>query len=142
MNDERELTEEGLRMWNNLSNYQKLAVGITLMPEPKKRKARTHPTEIELGFLRLEIKKMIKNSQMVVEDCNKLITACSNMEEYLSCDAKVAKMIHTNLIDRLTRVLNGGEAFDHEVKLDPEEEEEVPNKLFVDTFKNAFKPDE
>jgi hypothetical protein len=116
-----ELTPEGAQMFENIEKYQRLNLGLSVLPEEKKpRKPRITQCDVELNAIKIQIAKLIKNSEMVIKNCDKIIAKYTTMEEYLASDAKVAKLCHTNLIERLERILDGREALDYEVKLDDE----------------------
>lgn len=125
---ETDLTPEGQTMWDNILNYEKLHKGKTLIPKEEKKLS---VFEMEIIFIRREIRKLIKNSEAVIADCDELILTYDNMQDYLTSDVKVAKTIHENLIKRLQRVLFYQEAFDHKIEV---EEEALENALFRDTF--------
>lgn len=118
--DRGELTEEGKKMWKDIENLEKLISGESLLPVNKPKRIRINQFEIGLTFVRLEIKRMIENSKRVIVDCDKIIKTYKTQREYLASDAKVAKSIHQNLIDRLQRILEYKPAFDHEIKVDEE----------------------
>lgn len=126
-----ELTPEGQELWNNIESIMRLNKGKSLLP--KKRLPKIDLNEIALMCIRTEIRKMIRNSELVIEQCDQVIATYKTKEEYYTSDAKVAKRLHTNLIERLKRVLNYKPAFDHQILVD----DEGPNNLFVDTFKTA-----
>lgn len=114
---QRDLTDEGKILWDNLSSYETILSGGSVLPKVRQKRIRIDYQQIEIDFLRLEIKRLIKNSEMVVEDCDRMIALVKDKNEYLACDAKVAKMIHLNNIKRLERILNNQPAFDHEIKI-------------------------
>ena len=114
---DRELTDEGKKIWENMSSYQVLSEGGTLLPIKRVKKIRINLHEIENEFFRLELKRLIRNSQMVIEDCDGILKKCRTMHEYIANDAKVAKTIHTNMIERFTKLLNLIPAFEHEIIL-------------------------
>lgn len=130
---EGELTEEGKKMWQNLMDYATLVTGNSIDPPKKPKKLKINIHEIENSFYRLELRRLIHNSELVIKDCDKILDKCRTMEDYIKNDAKVAKTIHTNLIMRLKRVLNMLPAFEHEIILP--DEVEKPNPLYVDTTK-------
>lgn len=127
-----ELTSEGKMVWDAISDRP----NHKFIPNRKPRvaKDKTIATKInEYNQMVLEIKKLQRNSEMVVEDCQGLIALHTKNENYFCAnEAKVAAMIHGNLFARLQRILDGGTAFDHEIDL-PEDynlpDEESP--LFV-----------
>lgn len=117
----RELTDEGKKMWDNLIAIEAQTAGTPIIPAiPKPKKERPNPYKIELDFIRLEIKKMIYNSTLVVEDCNFILEKFKTKEEYYLSDAKVAKTLHLRLIERYKNLLDGIPAFDHEIVLPAE----------------------
>ena len=128
--DAKELTDEGKKIWEQISAYETLMSGKSLNPTEKKRRVKLNVYEVELYAIRLEIKRMIKNSMMVVSDCKRIIETYKTKEEYMTSDAKVAMVIHLNLIGRLQKVLDGESAFEHEIKIDDEEEQ--PNKFYYE----------
>lgn len=116
---DRELTDEGKKIWENLSSYMVLEAGGSVLPkQARPRKIKLSISELENEFFKLEIKRLIRNSKMVIEDCEAILERCSTMHEYIANDAKVAKTVHTNLIERLKRVLDLIPAFDHEIIVD------------------------
>lgn len=118
---EGELTPESKQMFDNIEKYQRLTLGLSVLPEEKKpRKPRITQCDVELNFIKIQVAKLIKNSEIVIIGCDKIIAKYSTIEEYLASDAKIAKYCHTNLIERLERILDGKEALDYEVKLDDE----------------------
>ena len=127
------LTDEGRRMWENILEYEKIAKTGSYSKIPKGKEIKLNPFEIQLVFLRDEIRRMIINSERVIADCDEILIAIEDRAEYLSSDAKVARMIHSNLVERFKKVLNYRPAFDEEIELEPEN---IVNKLFYDNFKN------
>lgn len=123
-----ELTEEGRKMWENIANFEKLSQGMSILAPERLKKLKLNMFEIELMFIRTEVRKMIKNSQRVIEECEEIIKKCKTKEEYFKCEARVAKTIHTNLIERLQRILDLNEAFDHKIFVDEEEKRYVVKK--------------
>lgn len=128
----RQLTDEGSRMWSNLTAYVEADKNKEDL-QPKKLEI--DPYKIEHDYLRLEIRKMIENSKMVIQDCNNIIIACLTKEEYYASEARIAKTIHTNLIGRLQRILDGQGNFDS-IVLKHEDQGVAVNNLYIDTFKN------
>ena len=117
-----ELTREGQRMFDNLMKYQELNAPVLVdnVSPPPPPEVKTI-IELENEHLKTEIARMIKNSEMVVEDCNKILAKITSQAEYMTSDAKVAKTLHERNIERLTRILDGKPAFDIKVKLDDED---------------------
>lgn len=115
---DRDLTPEGKKLWENIGRVRKLRQGKSLVveatpPPPKTPKPIVlTQAEIEARFLREQVEAMLENSIMVVEDCECIIAAVKTKDEYLLCDAKVAKTIHERNIERLTRILEGLPAFE------------------------------
>jgi len=130
---EGELTEEGKKMWQNIMDYGTIINGNPLETPRKPRKVKISVEKIENDFYRLEIRRMIHNSKLVIQDCDRILQKCENIQDYISSDAKVAKTIHSNLINRLEKILKFSPAFEHEITLPDEVEKE--NKLFFDNTK-------
>lgn len=120
-------TDEGLTLENNIQDYKTLMTGISLLEVEQPE----HPSTFRLKFIRDEIRRMIKNSELVIQDCNSIMRTYKTQQEYILSDVKVVKTVHENLIIRLTRVLEYNYAFDHKIEIDKEEE----NKLFFDNTK-------
>lgn len=116
---EEELADEGKKMWSNISNYEKLANGKSLLGRPKPL-PKVNMFEVELIFVRTEIRRMIRNSERVIQDCEEIIRKLRTKEEYFSSEAKVAMQVHKNLIERLKRILESQNAFDHHIYVDDE----------------------
>jgi len=133
MSHTEELTDEGRQMWENIANYEKLISSKYVTPTEKKVRTKLNIFEIQLLFMRDEIRRMIINSTRVVRDCDDIISTYTSKEEYISSDAKVAKQIHLNLIVRLNRLLEYESVFDEHIELTPDRE---INTLFYDSFKN------
>jgi seryl-tRNA synthetase len=119
--DEEDLTPEGKRLYKNIDkiNEQLNTITVTL-PPVELPPIEINPTQADNDHLRLEIARMIKNSELVVRDCNKILAKCKNEKEYLLNDCRIAKTIHENNIIRLTRILDGLPAFDYHIPLDDE----------------------
>jgi hypothetical protein len=119
-----DFTEEGKRLYRALSKYQT----ITEPPKPPVKppgfdlyQFNLDILQKEVLFLKKEMARMIKNSELVIADCDIILEKVKTKEEYIKSDAKVAKTLHQNNIERLIRVLDGRPAFDYEVKLDDED---------------------
>jgi len=119
----RRLTQEGERMFDNLQDYERKLAGEDIIPpvKPPIDILKLMQDQKELLFLRKQLKKMIQNSNMVTKDCRDQIDAYTKIEQYFASEAKVALTCHTNLIERLNRILDGKEAFDFKIPL-PEED--------------------
>lgn len=117
---EDDLTDESRRMWENISNLEKINAGISLLPIQRNKRVKVNHFELGFLFIKKEIQRMIINSERVIADCDDIILTYETQEEYLASDAKVAKFIHTKLIERLKKILNLENAFDHEIKLPDE----------------------
>lgn len=115
-----ELTEEGRQMWLNISNHEKIANGESLL-QYRKKKIKLNMFEVELMFIRTELRRMIENSKKVISDCENIIKLCKTKEDYLSSEAKTAKLLHERLILRLQKILDSKNAFDHHIEIDDEE---------------------
>lgn len=122
--------EESKQLWDNITDYERLMLNLSVLPEQKKIKV--SPFELNLIFIRTEIRRMIKNSELVVKTCDDIIATYTTPEEYIASDAKVARGLHLNLISRLKNVLEYKSAFDHEI---PVEEENKVNTLYFDNTK-------
>lgn len=107
-----ELTPEGRAMWENLSRYDVIVEGKSLLPTPPKpKKVKVDPVMLENAFLRHELMMLKANSERVVEDCDKIMVAYSTREQYLASEPKVAKFCHQNLIKRIENILEFKPAF-------------------------------
>lgn len=96
------LTKEGEKMYRSLSRNKR-----TSTPHVPPINIDTKPlSELQVDFFRTELANLIENSRRVTIDCDKILSLCETRDEYLKNDAKVAKMIHSRLIDRYTRMLN------------------------------------
>lgn len=127
-----ELSPDAKELWDNINSYKKLFKGVSLLPSVNIVSENTE--EVLLTFLRTEIRRMIRNSETVIEQCDEIIrklTKYGTQREYLTCDARIAKTLHTRLIERLNRILKYKEAFDYDIVVD----DEKPNALYVDTTK-------
>jgi hypothetical protein len=117
------------QIWDSLGDDEFATTGTIR----KKRK----PVDAKLSEtvrLRLEIRRMIQNSQWVVQEETKNIKQLTKEEKYFCANqSKIAVMIHSNLIVRLTRVLEGKSAFDHEIPLDEDDDIDVDDAptLFI-----------
>lgn len=130
MSNRNLLTEEGQVMFDNIAELEK-QLAENRNPTIKKIKEKTtirvtDPYELEVEFLRLELRKLIKNSEMVMEDCDTLIKQCETKEDYLKNEARVAKIVHLNMITRFKRILANIPAFDHEIEVPVEERSSIP----------------
>lgn len=118
----RDLTPEGEKILNNVLNFEHLISlfvdGEYKPPEPPT--TQRPKSEVDLSNMKLELIKMIVNSKMVVRDCEEILMKLNDVEAYMLNDAKIAKTIHLNLIDRLERVLLGMSAFqdDSHIRVD------------------------
>jgi hypothetical protein len=111
-------TEEGQRMWDNLANITAQVKVAARRPKPPKlNKIVFDPTKVELEFLKIEIDKMIKNSKLVIKDCNTLMGKYKTAGEYLASEPKIVKTIHENIILRLERIRTNLPAFENELHL-------------------------
>lgn len=100
-------TLEGEMMYKRLSRNKKANTQALNPPSsPEILKETRTLAEIQVEFYRTELVDLIENSKRVVMDCDNIISLCETGDEYLRNDAKVAKMIHTRLIDRYNRLLN------------------------------------
>lgn len=129
-----EFTDEGREMWEALNKERQEDSKINkteLVPLPPINLFR-----LEVYHLRLEIRKMIRNSEKVIEDCSVILSKINNAEEYQKTEIKTVKLIHLNLIKRLGHVLNGHKAFDKDIEIEdePERPYEV-NQLEIDSNK-------
>jgi hypothetical protein len=122
----RALTPEGQKMWNNLKEMEAHIRGKAKPPLEPPPPEKPNPYKVEIDFMRDELRRMIKNSQLVITDCDNMMAKFKTYEEYMASEAKVAKFMHTNLIERLQRILDGLPAFNHKIELD---EETDPNEL-------------
>lgn len=67
----------------------------------------------ETQRIRLELRRLIQNSKMVVQECEALQIIFTNKEQYFKAnECKVAGLCHRNLMARLERILDGGTAFE------------------------------
>lgn len=123
----RNFSPEGQRIFDNILKYDELKNKTKngVPPPPIKKMSKE---AIDLNNIRLELVKLIVNSQMVVDDCNEILENIVDMDEYLKCDAKVAKTVHENQITRLERVIAGLPAFENEDHLTED----------IDKLKNAL----
>lgn len=94
------LTEEGKKIARNI-------IGETIdVSRPLIKKQKIKSLEIQQNeFYVLSLEQLIQNSKDVVTDCDSILEQITTKEEYLKSEAKVAKLIHTRFIERLTRVL-------------------------------------
>lgn len=106
-----QLTEDGKKMFDTMAEYEELVNPTPVKPEKSSTKLKSSADRFEVLRLRREIQAMIDNSKLVVRDTTVLVNSCATLEEYITSDAKVARTLHEKLIERLTRVLNDGEAF-------------------------------
>ncbi len=107
-----ELTPDGKQLLENIDNYEEVLNPTPEAPvDNRPKKLKTSADRFEVLRLKREMQLMIDNSRLVVRDCGEVISRYKSAEEYITSDAKVAKTIHENLIIRLERVMNGGEAF-------------------------------
>lgn len=130
---ERELTAEGKKMYDalmNLTGDEEIIIEhIKKSPKKPKPIKEWNPYEVEFKFIKLEILKMIENSKLVIADCDYIINKFSSVEGYMLSDVKVAKSLHHNLIDRLSRVFNGLPAFEDESHLPKLQLDNDPREL-------------
>lgn len=129
-----EFTDEGREMWEALNKERQednnnKTNKAELVPLPPINLFR-----LEVYHLRLEIRKMIRNSEKVVEDCSTILSKINNAEEYQKTEIKTVKLIHLNLIKRLTSVLDGHRAFDKDIEI--EDEPERPYELMTSVVIN------
>src|SRR5688572_18605159 len=115
-----ELTDEGKKLWDTIMAKGMLAKGKSTLPSKKKPEFNPYKIEggllkTELYFVRTQLRKLIENSKRVVRDCENIILSIKTQEEYLTCDAKIAQYIHSNLIIRLQNILNGLPALEHDI---------------------------
>jgi hypothetical protein len=123
---EDDTPEELLQLRANMEDYEMLLAGVSVL-EPEEPE---HPAVGTTKFLRDELRRMIKNSELVVAGCKDIIATYKTKVEYIKSDAKVAMSLHQNLIIRLKRVLEYTPAFDYDITIDEED-----NKLFFDNTK-------
>lgn len=123
---EDDTPEELLQLRANIQDYENLLAGINIL-EPEEPE---HPAVGTTKFLRDELRRMIKNSELVVIGCREIIKTYKTKEEYIKSDAKVAMVLHQNLINRLRRILEYTPAFDYDITIDEED-----NKLLFDNMK-------
>lgn len=102
--EEEPITSEGQVLWDNIKKYERILEDMSSISEQTDEKPMT-PSELELLFIRGELKRLIRNSELVIEQCDIIIAKYTTIKEYLASDAKVAKQIHTNIMIRLGRVL-------------------------------------
>lgn len=131
-----EFTDEGREMWEALNKERQ---------EDNKTKPELVPLapvnlfKLEVHHLRLEIRKMIRNSEKVVENCTVILSKIDNAEEYQKTEIKTVKLIHLNLINRLGHILDGHKAFDKDIEIEDEPERPYENNklqhLEIDTSK-------
>lgn len=127
--NEEDLTPEGLEMWRMIQASNGNADFVVEMMEEKtaRKTRRTRPMTVapvvepqpEVQRMRIELRRLQQNSRIVVKECEDMMKVFLEKEQYFKLnEARVAKTIHTNLIERLDRILNGGSAFDHVDHLD------------------------
>lgn len=104
-------TREGERLAENQRQYIILDQKDYMVEEqppiiPPKKPRKSNLDQLRVEFFIHEITALRERSIEVVADCDKIIALYTTKEEYLHSDVKVAKMIHTRLIDKYTRLLN------------------------------------
>lgn len=102
---QNELSDEGLQMFKNLVAYEESTKEV-------KSTTKTKPVKLNYEQLRLfaleqHLKDLKKNSQMVIEDCKKLMANYQTKEQYMASEPKIAKYVHERLIERIDRILEG-----------------------------------
>jgi hypothetical protein len=94
-----ELTPEGAQMFENIEKYQRLNLGLSVLPEEKKpRKPRITQCDVELNAIKIQIAKLIKNSEMVIKNCDKIIAKYTRPEEIR--DPETGKWINSSVFVR------------------------------------------
>lgn len=114
-NNNEELSEEGQQLWNMIGinpdrdeneDMQGIITGATMLVRGKRK------MPVMEKNMRIELKKLIQNSCLVIRDCELQIAYHTKRENYFKAnEAKVALTIHINLIDRITTILNGSRVF-------------------------------
>lgn len=129
---EKEFEEEGREMWEKLKSdeYAKnvnetfeaaMWAGSSPKPKAKATPKQLPPAPLINEVQRLEIKRMIVNSQRVVRTCQAEQEKWIKKEQYFKAnEVRVAGICHQSFIDRLSRILRGEPAFDFNIQLSEE----------------------
>lgn len=113
----RDLTPEGQKIFEIIDDFDSLhRKGFNSIKEPPPPVADSKYKR-ELDALRMELVKMMVNSEMVIEDCDTMMEGLETAQDYIKCDARVAKRLHEGLVKRLVRLLAGEPAFEDESHL-------------------------
>lgn len=100
-----ELDENSRKMWEMLADDEFVATGVV------KNRKKLSKQEYNI---RTQIRKLQKNSEIVVKECTELIEEYKNKECYFKAnEARVAAMIHSNFIERLQLILDGVSIFNN-----------------------------
>lgn len=98
-------TKEGQAMYNRLTNKPIMVNTSYTGKKNILQKVHRPLSELQVEFFITELTDLLNKSKKVVEDCNTILSLCTTQDEYLKNDAKVAKMIHSRLIDKYTNLL-------------------------------------
>lgn len=102
------MTKEGRQMYAALKSKTK----SILPPSPPVPPKQPTLVERQVDFYRTELTELLELSKKVVIDCDTVLDLCESEDEYLKNDAKVAKLIHSRLVIKYTRLLNYQSALD------------------------------
>lgn len=108
-----ELTEEGKLLWDKMmgqfnEEYNELAEVATVKSKTTRVIKEVIVETDESNRLRMDIKKLMQNSQMVIAECEKDLKMYTKKEQYFKAnECRVAILCHTNLITRLQNILDG-----------------------------------
>ena len=123
-----ELSDEGKKLWDMLSNDD-FAKNLKV----KKKKERS-PKLLENYNIRIALKKLQQNSKTVVREAEEEIQKLTKEEKYYAAYGfKVAHLVHSNLIERIQRILENKEPFDFEINLDDDNDDppESISEVFI-----------
>lgn len=119
-----ELSEEGKELWDSMMAGDIDAEAIIANIErPNVQRVTRRVKEVivetdESQRIRLEMRRMIQNSKVVVAECEQLMKEYVKKEQYFKAnEARVAALCHKNFIERLQRILDGQSAFDKDIPL-------------------------
>lgn len=113
-----ELSDEGKQLWDKMMGEE--VEEVVVQTTQRKTVIKEVVVESDESMrMRLEIKKMQQNSRIVIEDCKKQQKLYIKREEYFKAnECRVVILCHTNLIERLQRILDGKTAFEKDFDLD------------------------
>lgn len=114
-----ELSDEGKALWDKMMGEEHEEEVVVEVARKKTVIREVVVESEESQRIRLEIKKMQQNSRIVIEDCKKQQKLYIKREEYFKAnECRVVILCHTNLIERLQRILDGKTAFEKDFDLD------------------------